>query len=368
MRPRAAARALLLCTAAALLASIAGVVPADAQQATAQVVPGMKAVGELWCAPDGSCLGVGLTEQHVAAVVVLRAAGPSGPIRPVPGAENLSSITCRPGGSCIAVGASGPDTSEGRRGVVVEVSRDGIPGPVRPVSGSGQLLDVDCPTATTCVAIGNLSANIPWYPYSVSTPVFTIIENGQPAPARELPRRTGLVFGLACPSETTCLVVHQGGFVVLRRSNGTWNATLRRVPLSTGGAVPAYDISCSSSTVCYATATAFIPSGGGYYAVPAIMPVSADGVAGRVQILTTEAGNAYDISCTVGRACTAVGGSNVATRALVVDVFRGTPAAVTTWPNFSDFSGVSCVGPATCGMVGGLGNTAYFVWHGPVPG
>ncbi len=368
MRRRAAAPALLGGLAVALLASITGVVPADAQQATAQVVPGMKAVGDLWCAPDGVCLGVGLTEQNVAAVVVLRAAGPTGPIRPVPGAENLSSITCRPGGSCIAVGASGPDTLAGRRGVGVEVSRDGTPGPVRPVSGSAQLLDVDCPTGTTCVAVGNLPGDIPWWPYLVSTPVFTIIENGQPAPARELPRWTGLVFGLACPSETTCLVVHQGGFVVLRRSNGTWNATLRGVSLTTGGGRPTYDISCSSSTVCYATAAAFIPSGGGYYAAPAIMPVSADGVAGRVQILTTEAGNAYDISCTVGRACTVVGGSNVATRALVVDVFRGTPAAVTTWPNISDFSGVSCVGPATCGMVGGLGNTAYFVWHGPVPG
>jgi hypothetical protein len=229
-------------------------------------------------------------------------------------------------------------------------------------------LDVDCPTATTCVATGNLSGDIPWYPYLLTTPVFTIIENGQPAPARELPRRTGLAFGIACPSETTCLVVHQGGFVVLRRSNGTWSATLRSVSLSAGGGRPTDEISCSSSTVCYATATAFVPVGGGFYGVPAIMPVSADGVAGPVQILPTEAGNAYDISCVVGRACTVVGASNVSSRALVIDVFRGTPVAVTTWANVHDFTGVSCVGPATCGMVGGFGDTAFFAWHGPVPG
>jgi hypothetical protein len=138
-----AARALFVGLAVALLVSVAGGAPADAQQATAQVVPGMKAVGDLWCAPEGVCLGVGLTEQNVGAVVVLRAAGPPGPIRPVPGVENLSSITCRPGGSCIAVGASGPESVAGRRGVVVEVSpgRHAGPGPagprLRPVVGRG---------------------------------------------------------------------------------------------------------------------------------------------------------------------------------------------------------------------------------------
>lgn len=369
MRRRRAARALFVGLAVALLASIVGVVPADAQQATAQAVPGMKHLADVWCGPDGSCLGVGLTEQDVGAVVVLRAAGPTGPIRPVPGTDSLGSISCRPGGSCVAVGqggGGGPETWAGRRGFVVEVSADGTPGPARPVSGASHLLDVSCPTATTCVATGGQRADIPRYPYLVTTPVFAIIENGQPGPAREFPRRTGLVFGVACPNETTCLAVFPGGFVVLRRSDGTWNAT-RRVSSSVGGH-PTEEISCSSSTVCYATASAIIPVGSGFYSAPAIVPVSAEGVAGPVQIITTEAGNAYNISCTVGRACTVVGQSNISSRALAVDVFRGTPMAVTTWSNVNYFTGVSCVRPATCGIVGNWGNNAFFAWHGPVPG
>jgi hypothetical protein len=59
VRPRAAARALLLGTLAALLASTAGVLPAGAQQPTVQAVPGMRYLSDIWCGPNGSCLGVG---------------------------------------------------------------------------------------------------------------------------------------------------------------------------------------------------------------------------------------------------------------------------------------------------------------------
>ena len=363
MRPCAAARALLIWLAAAVLAAGVGILPVDAQQPTAQPVPGLKDLGDLSCAPDGSCLGVGLTPQDVGAVVVLEAGGPSGPVRPVPGTMTLSSITCPASGNCIAVGsASGTGP-----GVVVEVARDGTPGPARAVPGVTTLLDVACPTATTCVATGLLSVDLPAYPYLASIPYFTVIENGQPAPAREFPRRTGRVFGIACPSATTCLVVFPGGFVVLRHANGTWNPTVRLVPRTTGGAYPTEEISCSSSTICYATATAFISSGGGFYGVPAIMPVSPDGVAAPAQILSTQSGNAYNISCVPGRACTVVGQSNLPAAALAVDVVRGTPTAIRMWPEVNQFWGVSCVAAATCGIVGSRANTAFFVWHGRVP-
>lgn len=363
MRPRAAARALLIWLAGAVLASVVGIQPVGAQQATAQAVPGLMDLGDLSCAPDGSCLGVGLTPQGVGAVVVLKAGGPVGPVRPVPGTQTLSSITCPASGNCIAVGA----TAGTRQGVVVEVARDGTPGAVRAASGVHTLLDVACPTTTTCIATGNLTVDIPTYPYLMTTSLFTVIENGQPAPAREFPRRTGRVFGIACPNATTCLVVFPGGFVVLRHAEGTWNPTVQLVPQTTGGPHPTEEISCSSSTLCYATAVAFVPSGGGFYGVPAIMPISADGVVGPAQILTTQSGNAYNISCLPGRACTVVGQSNVPAAALAVDVVRGTPTAITTWPEVNQFWGVSCVAPATCGMVGSRANTAYFVWHGPVP-
>ncbi len=363
MKHLAAVRALSICLAAAVLASLVSVFPANAQQSTAQVVPGLKGLGDLWCGSDGSCLGVGLTPQDVGAVVVLKAGGPTGPVRPVPGTTTLVSITCPASGNCIAVGSAsglGP-------GVVVEVARDGSPGAVRPVPGVNTLLGVACPTATTCIATGHRSVDLPAYPYLATIPYFTVIENGQPAPPREFPRRTGRVFGIACPSATTCLVAFAGGLVVLRHADGTWNPTVQVLPRTPDGARPTEEISCSSPTVCYATATAFISSGGGLYGVPAIMPVSPDGVAGPARVLTTQSGNAYNISCLPGRACTVVGQSNVPAAALAVDVVRGTPMAISMWPEVNEFWGVSCIAPATCGMVGGRGNTAYFVWHGPVP-
>jgi hypothetical protein len=205
-----------------------------------------------------------LTPQDVGAVVVLRAGGPNGPVRAVPGTRTLSSITCPATGNCIAVGSAsgiGP-------GVVVEVARDGTPGPVRAVPGVNTLLDVACPTATTCIATGHLSVDLPAYPYLGTVPRFTVIDNGQPGPAVDFPRRTGRVFGIACPSATTCLVVFPGGFVVLTHANGTWNPTVRLIRSTTGGARPTEEISCSSSTTCYATATAFIQSGAGSTASP----------------------------------------------------------------------------------------------------
>lgn len=366
MRPRPAARALLIWLAAAVLAARVGILPVDAQQATAQAVPGLKGIGDLSCAPDGSCLAVGLTPQDVGAVVVLKAGGPSGPVRPVPGTERLGSLACPAGGNCIAVGAAAG------QGVVVEVARDGTPGPPRPVPGVTTLFDVACPTATTCIATGGLTVDVPAYPYVATVPRFTIIGNGQPGPTLDFPRRTGRVFGIACPSATTCLAVFPGGVVVLRHANGTW--TVQLPPRTPGAAGPLEHISCSSSSICYATSAASIPSGDvfygvpGFYGVPAIVPVSPDGVVGPVQILTTLSGTAFNISCVPGRACTVVGQSNVPPAAgLAVDVVRGAPTAITRWPEVNELSTVSCVAAATCGMAGSRANTAYFIWHGPVP-
>jgi hypothetical protein len=345
MRQRAAARAPLIWLAAALVASLVGVVPADAQQPMAQAVPGMQYLGDVWCGPDGTCLGVGWTPDGVGAVVTLRAAGLSGPVRPVPGTDELHQIDCPPVGSCVAVGTGS------RRGVVVEVSQDGTPGAPRSVRVSTDLWDVACPTATTCIATGTLSVPISTYPYLSNTPLFVVVENGQPGPARELPRGTLNAVGIDCPSATRCLVVGTTGFVVLTNADGTWTRTLRRYPTAVGS-YPTEEISCPSSSTCYATAIGF-----------SMIAVSADGVGGPVQPLAD--GIAFDVSCRFGRSCTVVGQSG--TQGLVVDVFRGTVAATTAYGNVNWFTGVSCIGVATCGAVGNWGNNAFFAWHGPVP-
>lgn len=360
MTRRRVVRSAVFIAAVALLASTTGALPAGAREGTAQDVPGMRWLADIWCGTDGVCLGVGFTPQDVGAVVVLRAAGPSGPVRPVPGTSNLWQIACAPGGSCVAVGDGGG------RGVVVEVSPDGTPGPVHTVPGATELLDVACPTATTCVATGVLSTPTSTFPYLERTPLFVVINNGQPGPVQGFPRRTGNAVGIACPSTTTCLVAVAGtGFVVLTNANGTWSSTLHTVSSAPGAGYPGEEISCASST-CYATAVGFISNGSGYAGVPAMMAVSPAGTAGPVQILSYESGTADDISCNYGRTCTVVGQSNATAQGLVIDVSRGSSVA-TTWANSNFFTGVSCIAAGTCGIVGNSPTGGVFGWHGRVP-
>lgn len=318
----------------------------------------MRHLDDIWCAPDGSCLAVGFTYENVGAVVVLRAGGSSGPVRPVPGTDRLSGIDCPAGGNCVAVG---------RGGVVVEVSRDGTPGPARAAPGTSWLSDVACPTATTCLATGSLYTWPPGAARSVTTDVLTVITNGHPQPARDFPPGTYSAFGIDCPTTTTCLVVARSAVVVIRNVDGVWLTTLRRIPLDSGPGQPMQDISCASSTTCYATASGEIQTSEGYYSVPAMMPITADGVAGPEQVLTNQRGILNGIDCVFGRTCTVVGQEHTTSRGLSIDAFRGTPGVPVVWENVNSFTGVSCIAPGTCGMVGHMPTYGIFAWHGPVP-
>ncbi len=319
----------------------------------------MSHLDDIWCASDGVCLGVGIAPGPVGAVVVLRANGQTGPVRIVPGTHRVSAIDCPPGGSCVAVGtgASG--------GMVVEVSRDGTPGPARAVPRASGMIDVACPTATTCLATGARHVFPPDSAHGFTAPLFTVITNGQPAPAQGFPRGTSHAFGIDCPTTTTCLVVATNAIVVLRDTGGTWLATLRTIPVGSGS--PMQAISCGSSTTCFATASGFVQTPEGYYGIPGMMPVTADGVAGPVQVLSNERGISNGISCISGRTCTVVGQKHNLPgpgQGLSIDVSRGTPGPAVVWPGPGLFLAVSCVAPGTCGIVG---YNAVFAWHGPVP-
>ena len=364
MTSRLAARALPLCLAVTLLGVSAGVVPAGGQQSPVQVVPGMWNLWEVWCAPDGVCLGVGAVDVGAGrlggAVVVLRAAGPIGPVRQVAGTSSLNDIDCSPGGSCIAVGV-GTFSTAGP--VVVEVSRDGTPGLPVIVPGMTDVSHVACPTSTTCLVTGIRRTLT--YPYSPNIHLFSVVTNGQPGPVQRLPRRLDGPLGIDCPTATRCLVSGLNGFGVLTNVAGAWVGDFQQFWSPTGA--PEGEISCPSSTTCYAIARGFFrTSGSGYYNVPAMISVTADGVAGPVQLLTDRQGLSYDISCVFGRTCTVVGLLH-SEGAISIDVFRGTPMPPRIWPGATAFFGVSCVAVATCGLVGYGPEGAVFAWYGPVP-
>ena len=96
-------------------------------------------------------------------------------------------------------------------------------------------------------------------------------------------------------------------------------------------------------------------------------PVTADGLTGPEQILTNQRGMVDDISCVFGRTCTVVGHEHTTSRGLSIDVFRGTPGPPVVWGNSNLFTGVSCIAPGTCGIVGSLPPNGPFAGHGPVP-
>lgn len=365
MTRRTPARASVLASVAVLLITIIGLRPADAATLPAQEVPGMRALLDLSCRPDGTCLAVGYTYENVGAVVLLRAGGPSGPVRTVPGTVSLSAIACPLGGTCIAVGRS----SGG--GIAVEVGPDATPGPARPAPGTEKLLAVACPTESTCIAIGRRVDN-PQDPahFHMRSSRFTIISNGQPAASQRFARSAGLeANGIACPTATTCLAVGYSGVFMLTDTGAGWTVTANYFSGSLTTGYPTGPISCASRTLCTAAAHGSLPAGnGGFRGVPAIMTVSVNGTRGPVEIIDQESGMVLDISCVSGRTCTAVGQDSRRGQGLLVDVFRGIPAAPVRVENASSLNGVSCVGVATCGIAGHSTTGARFFWHGPVPG
>jgi hypothetical protein len=360
----------LVALAVGFLAPTIGALPAEARGPTVHPVVHMRSMTDIWCAPDGTCLGVGQTQWYVdpsgavGAVVVLEAGGPVGPIRTVPGTVRLSGITCRAEGGCVAVGQGGGS------GVVVDVSRDGTPGAVRAVPGSLELHRVACPTTTTCLATGSLLPEDPFFPWPDRSPVFTVITNGQPTPARPMAIGSRRATGIACPTATTCLTAGRAEIGVLIDLGGTWVAQTARRYFAFDGGAPSEGIDCPT-TSC--TATAFSPrpnySADYYIAVPAIMAVRPDGIAGPAQVLIRNEGDLTDISCLGSRTCTVVGKDARSGLGMTIDVIRGWTAGVTLWPETYDgLTGVDCVGLATCGIVGNTPGYAVFAWHGPIPG
>jgi hypothetical protein len=362
MRRRGSVIGLVCCLTVAALVQSVGAPPAGARGAAATTVPGTRWLSDIRCRADGSCLAVGATTRGVGAVVVLKSSSAIGPVRAVPGSSTLSAIDCGPSGGCVATGSAGLNP------VVVPIAADGTPGAAQSVPGADDLWDVDCPTANTCLAIASVLERVEGYPYYKTWSLFVVIENGRPAAVQRFPLDyDDLVVGIDCPTPTTCVAV-DGEVAVLTNAGGTWSAQITWIPPPDYSGHATHNISCPTSGQCWATAAAFIQSGGGYLGVPGIAPVSGAGTVGRVRVLIPRSGNASDISCAAGTsACTVVGGLNFDDPgAFAVETSRGSPAAATYWTNAHRFSGVSCVTAASCGMVGGNGSNGVFAWKGPI--
>jgi hypothetical protein len=346
--------------AAFLAAPGIGVTVAAAGGLTVQTVPGLTILADVWCAPDSTCLGVGTTPARTGAIVVLRPTG-VGPVLPVPGSRSLSAITCQRG-YCLAVGTGG------RGAVVVNVAPDGTPGAVWTVPDATALHDIACATPLTCLATG--SRRLPRPPFSdAPTPVaalFVVVHRGVPGPAQGHPEGSPVLAGISCPTETRCLAVGGGGIAVFSGTNRSWTATTSVVSDTNWSGRPAEDVSCPSPTGCYATAIAWVQTPEGHLGVPAIMPLSVDGVAGPIQALSNRSANAFAISCVADGVCTIVGNDNWALQGLVIDVRPASPPAATVVERSNWFGAVHCISASSCGISGaeaGIPQVPVFAWR-----
>jgi len=340
----------------AMTGSLLGALPAAAARATADTVPGVASLQDVTCVTRSSCPAVGYDAQGAGVVVVLHRNGPDGAALAVPGTKTLEGIACATSGSCVAVG-QGPSGA-----VVVAVDpTTGTPGVVRAVSGATGLSAVACPTSAECLAVGFLRTKTSSFPFTMTTPVFVVITNGQPGPAQPIPGAG--VLGIACPTATRCLTTGAGGVGVLSKAANTWTATVNPVGGPPGSGFPNGGISCPSSSTCEASAAGFVHKDGGFLGVPAIMEISADGDAGPPQILSDRSESLYDVSCVAVGTCTLVGLDNG--HGLVIRATPGTAPVVTVFANVNFFKGVSCVTARVCVVVGrALNGEGAVAWTG----
>lgn len=124
------------------------------------------------CPVSNSCTAVGRGIQAVngrntpEAVVLPVANGKPGKLVSLPGSSAvlLQAVACGPSHNCESVGTDGPLDAEGGatgHGVFLSLA-GGVPGPVRTVPGAPLVLyGIACPTASTCEAVGTTGSDGP---------------------------------------------------------------------------------------------------------------------------------------------------------------------------------------------------------------
>ncbi len=264
------------------------------------------------------------------------------------GASDLHRIACPSTRRCVIVGEHG----------LALTTADGGQTWQRHTTGTRQVLTgVSCPTDLICYAVGAGSI------------VLATANSGRTWHAQRTPAPASLV-GIACPVVTRCIAVGDAGALVLTSDGGhTW---LTRHS-SAGRGLAA--VSCPGKQVCYAVGSvgviAATRDGGQTWqneslplAVQASMLISG-GSHGTSQRMTTSVARAQtsagdtpaltDVACPTVTICYASGGQVVLTkdggRHWTVQPLQTMPGRRSFWS-----TGIACMTPATCYLVGEEGS------------
>lgn len=320
------------------------------------------------CASRRACMAVGSSAATLSSPtrsLAERWDGQRWRTQPIPTptgtSDSLYGVSCPSAHACMAVG-SAFHIGEGRQTILTE-AWNGKRWRVEPTptvkARDASLYAVSCTSAKSCVAVG----------YSLTSPTQAIIERWDGTAWRiqatpQLAKDTDLL-GLSCSNAQACTAVgwnNAGGNA--RPLAESWNGKtwqVQAVPLPPGESGGIFDaVSCTSPHACTATGTDFNPGPSG--------PTLAErwnGKTWRVEHTPSPANASLSVStialdgvsCTSGKACTAIGEYTPAhAAAYFIEAWNGRRWRLEPAPQPADFAhgallGISCAS-ARCTAVG----------------
>jgi hypothetical protein len=188
----------------------------------------------------------------------------------------LESVACASATSCVAVGLA--NIPGGYLGMLLTGSQTSwqaqtVPVPANAASAPGDnpmLWGVACPSTTSCVVAGEYDST------SASAMLLTGSGSSWTATEAPVPANAGPDWGVqlrsvACPSTTSCVAAGQysdpaSGYeqgLLVTGSGTTWQATETPLPANAAAkpSVTLYSVTCPSTTSCIATGTYFDSAG-----------------------------------------------------------------------------------------------------------
>ncbi len=209
-------------------------------------------VGPLVCLSATDCVAIASGTATTAMVGRSADGGASWTGYTLPGEPSpLSALACDPAGVCVAVGTdTGPESpdgsTQGPMGGEIATSSDGgrtWHASAAPGSVVG-LFSVACATSL-CIAVGGdeLTDGAPGQAIASD-------DGGISWRPLTLPRGTGVLRVVACPSPSHCVAAGQYDVVTTSDGGTTWHRSMRPVPPEPNEVLDPVAISCPSPTTC----------------------------------------------------------------------------------------------------------------------
>lgn len=314
------------------LAPVGALAPASAAAAPASAtapaiknaspVTGTYDLAAVACFSTSACIAVGRNAANQG-VVVPTTGGTAGTAIVVPTTVDLLAVACASTTTCVATGKS---TGNPTNGAVVTIT-SGVPATAQVVTGTAVLSGVACPTTTTCEAVGSNASN---------QGVLVSVNSGAVGAAVAVAGTVAL-NAIACSSTTTCealAATPSGAAAVVTITGGTAAA-----PQVVSG-VSLFGVACPTSSTCLAV---------GKNGLGVVVPIT-NGTPGAVQPVP-DVQDLFGVACATPTLCRAVGDQGPS-RGVVVNITPVSANAAQVVSGTYALFGMACPNTSFCEAVG----------------